>query len=66
MLSQMQKGTTLESYKGQTPAVLALQCPADAKRAACSLSRDKKMHPVSLPYPIASFLSCTLRACRCQ
>lgn len=66
MLSRMQKGTTLESYKGQTLAVLALQCPADAKRAACPLSHDKKIHPVSLPYPMASFLSCTLCACRCQ
>lgn len=34
MLSQMQKSTSLESYKGQIAAVLALQYPTDAKRAA--------------------------------
>lgn len=42
MLFQMQKSTCLESYKGQMPAVLALQCPPDAERAASPISRDKK------------------------
>lgn len=59
MLSHMQKSTGLESYKGQIPAVPALQCPADAKEAASPISHDKKIHPVSLPCPTGSFLFCT-------
>lgn len=56
MLSQTQKSTSLESDTGQSPAVLAVQCPADAERAASLISCDKKIYPASLPCPIASFL----------